>query len=150
MRAGSARPRPRRRPDVLVEPRDEWPGGLELGLDAPVAGAGVEPAPQRVSAVERKPLQPQPTDPRVVLVVVLELVQELKCFRRPHLRCLEPSVVDPKLIGIVEAGHGEADEHGDVHCEHDERQRQDDQRAAAEVVAQERVLDQAGDHDVGE
>ena len=56
----------------------------------------------------------------------------------------------PGILAVVEPRDGEADQDRHVDREHDQRQRQDHQRPAPGVVAQEHVLDHPGDHDVRE
>jgi hypothetical protein len=57
---------------------------------------------------------------------------------------------DDPFFGLRVAGDGEPDQDRHVYREDDERERQDDERPAAHVVAQEGVLDHAGDDHVGQ
>jgi hypothetical protein len=57
---------------------------------------------------------------------------------------------DGPFSGLRVARDGEPDQYRHVYREHDERERQDDERPAADVVAQEGVLDHAGDDRVGQ
>jgi hypothetical protein len=74
---------------------------------------------------------------------------DLRGIRRLRRACRSTGG-DGAFVGLRVAGDGEPDQHRYVHREHDERERQDDERAAADVVAQEGVLDHPGDDYVGQ